>query len=197
MHKVKIEKGKYAEFFPFSQSGKFVLMDFGESLVCCPWGLANVDIAKHNERVSSKERKSPLERLDEAVNGAFGKSECEDKRKKAPKTNENPKDDKSIKETTNRSSRPLKSTKKGKNVLDEGERKYLEAVLAPFKNRVKSIVKRNVFRMTKGSDVSEWITVNLEGGDCIVLPYFERGKMYKGMDDRREYSPKELGLWKR
>lgn len=192
MRKVKIEKGKYAELFPFSQSGKFVLMDFGESLVCCHWGLANVDIAKHNERVASKERKSPLERLDEAVNGAFGKSECEDKRKKAPKANENQKDEKSIKEITNRSARPIKSTEKGKSVLDEGERKYLEAVLAPFKNRVKYIVKKHV----SFNPSIEWITIKFDNGEAVVLPYFERGKMYKGMDDMREYSPKELGLWK-
>ena len=193
MHKVKIEKGKYAEFFPFSQSEELVLMDFGESLVCCPWGLANVDIAKHNKRVASKERKSPLERLDEAVNGAFGKSECEDKRKKDPKTNEKPKDDKSIKETTNRSARPLKSTENGKSVLDEGERKYLEAFLAPFKNRVKYIVKKHV----SFNPSIEWITIKFDNGEAVVLPYFERGKMYKGMDDMREYSPKELGLWKK
>lgn len=193
MHKVKIEKGKYAEFFPFSQSGKFVLMDFGESLVCCPWEQANVDIAKHNERVASKERESPLERLDEAVNGAFGKSECEDKRKKAPKANEKPKDDKSVKETPNRSARPMKPMEKGKNVLDEGERKYLEAVLAPFKNRVAYIAKKHAsFKPSM-----EWITVKLDDGYFVVLPYFERGKMYKGMDANREYAPKELGLWKR
>lgn len=37
----------------------------------------------------------------------------------------------------------------------------------------------------------------MDFGEAVVLPYFERGKMCKGMDDMREFAPKELGLWKK
>lgn len=39
--------------------------------------------------------------------------------------------------------------------------------------------------------------VLMDFGEDVVLPHFERGKMRKGMDDMREYAPKELGLWKK
>lgn len=194
MHKVRIEKGKYAEFIPFSQSGEIVLLDFGESLVCCPWGQANIDIAKHNERVSKAEMDCALRKaLERLLSQA---SECEDNRKKAPKANEKPKDDKSINETPNRSARPPKPTEKGKSVLDERERKYLEAVLAPFKNRVAHIEKEYSTRIVWCKPNSERISVKIGTGDFILLPWFDKGTMYKGMVANCEYTAEELGLWK-
>lgn len=81
--------------------------------------------------------------------------------------------------------------------MDEGERKYLEAVLAPFKNRVAHIEKEYSTRIVWCKPNSERISVKIGTGDFILLPWFDKGTMYKGMVANCEYTPKELGLWKR
>lgn len=116
--------------------------------------------------------------------------------RKALYSHANGSDDKSNVQTDNRSVCPLKSTKKGKNVLDEGERKYLEAVLAPFKNRVAHIEKEYSTRIVWCKPNSERISVKIGTGDFILLPWFDKGTMYKGMVANCEYTAEELGLWK-
>lgn len=125
----------------------------------------------------------------------------EDNRKKAPKTNENKKDDKSSAETPNRSVRPLKPTKKGKSVLDEGEKKYLEAVLAPFKGKIVSIskVRRPKMPCVFGNGrmrFEERIVVELANG-YFMFPWFIDNSIYKRIVGNCGYSPKEFGLWKK
>ena len=81
-------------------------------------------------------------------------------------------------------------------ILDEKEREYLSAVIKPFRNTVKNIYK--------ASDLNgdyEYITIVHEKDEqkegylvSFSLPYFEKGAMYKGMEERKDYSLEELGL---
>ena len=76
-------------------------------------------------------------------------------------------------------------------ILDTEEKAYLEAVLRPFKDRVKNI--------RKAEDVygSEFIIINLKGEVGMVFPFFTKDTMYKGMEIRKDYTLKELGLFDR
>lgn len=74
-------------------------------------------------------------------------------------------------------------------ILDEQEKKYLSAFIKPWKNKIKFIEK---FEDTYDKErILIWII-----GDCrnICLPQFEKGKMYKGMEEYRNYTLEDLGL---
>lgn len=75
-------------------------------------------------------------------------------------------------------------------ILDETEKRYLASVIRPFRNEVKNIVKIKEFFM-KGK---EFLRIELKNDDCADFPYFEKGTMYKGMKEDKEYTLKELGL---
>lgn len=72
-----------------------------------------------------------------------------------------------------------------KEILDEEEKKYLSAVIRPFKDRVEFISKNRFKR--------EYIAIKVEG-EIITLPYFKANTMYKGMELCKKYILKELGL---
>ena len=75
-------------------------------------------------------------------------------------------------------------------ILDDAERRYLSAVIRPFRDRVNFICKENF--MDYGL---QYIVINLTGASTdMVLPLFKSGTMYKGMDLRKEYTLEELGL---
>lgn len=74
-------------------------------------------------------------------------------------------------------------------VLDKVEKKYLSAVIRPFKKEIKYI-RKNIFRLV---DKYEYIEINL-GGEAIVFPNFKKGTMYKNMKPNKKYTLKELGL---
>ena len=82
-------------------------------------------------------------------------------------------------------------------VLDEEEKKYLSAVIKPFRDRVKYIYKINVI-----DDCSQIISIRMERYDfeenlrCeyMDLPYFKKDTMYKGMETDKKYTLEELGL---
>ena len=86
-------------------------------------------------------------------------------------------------------------------VLYEEEKKYLSAVIKPFKDRVCYIQKVE----TTNSD-NQFIFIRLKRYDCeenerestkyedIDLPYFKANTMYKNMKENKKYSLKELGL---
>lgn len=76
------------------------------------------------------------------------------------------------------------------SVLDEVEKKYLETVLRPFKNRITTIEKVD----TGNSDNRCYLRVLL-GDDVMVFPCFKKGEMYTGMAGNKRYTLKELGLW--
>lgn len=74
-----------------------------------------------------------------------------------------------------------------RKILDEAEKRYLKAVIRPFKDKVKNISKRATLCGAC------YIYINL-GDDGAALPYFNKGTMYNGMEDDKEYTLKELEL---
>lgn len=74
-----------------------------------------------------------------------------------------------------------------KGILDETEKRYLKAVIRPFKNRVISICK------SVNSVGFYYILIKLKK-DIILFPDFEKDTMYNGMKENKDYTLKELGL---
>lgn len=72
-------------------------------------------------------------------------------------------------------------------VLDNVERKYLSAVIKPFKGDVDYICKR----LNHGG---YYIAIVSNGSDVMKLPYFPNNEMYKGMELDHRYKLRELGL---
>ena len=72
-------------------------------------------------------------------------------------------------------------------ILDDVEKRYLEGVLRPFKDKVEFIKKDQ-------NDYGQWISIELKE-DWFCLPYYEIDKMYKGMELNKEYTLQELGLF--
>ena len=78
------------------------------------------------------------------------------------------------------------------SILDEVEKKYISAIIKPFKDQVISIAKRS-------ANYGEFIDIMIDEGDIgdcgnIYLPYFKPGTMYKGMKVNREYTLEQLEL---
>ena len=71
-------------------------------------------------------------------------------------------------------------------ILDETEKRYLSNVIKPFRDKVKAIEKVSYSR--------EFIKIYIKEDELTILPYFEKGTMYKGMKENKEYTLKELGL---
>lgn len=71
-------------------------------------------------------------------------------------------------------------------ILDETEKKYLESVIRPFRNKVEAIRKEACNK--------EFISIELKDEASINFPYFKKGTMYKGMKKHKKYTLKELGL---
>lgn len=74
-------------------------------------------------------------------------------------------------------------------ILTDSEREYLEAVIKPFRSRVKYIVK-----CISHNEFKQRIQIVLYDGYCTYLPYFKANTMYKGMETDKNYTLKELGL---
>lgn len=74
-----------------------------------------------------------------------------------------------------------------KEILDETEKRYLKAVIRPFKNKISHISKEDCY----GGEC--YISIELENED-INLPFFKKETMYNGMEENKEYTLKELGL---
>lgn len=74
-----------------------------------------------------------------------------------------------------------------KEILDETEKRYLKAVIRPFKNRINYISKEKCY------DGDCYICIDLDD-ENISLPYFKKNSMYNGMEACKKYTLKELGL---
>ena len=74
-------------------------------------------------------------------------------------------------------------------ILDDAERKYLADVIRPFRNKIDTILK---FQTWDGS--SQYIYISMKDNHMGTLPVFPKGTMYKGMENGKHYSLKELGL---
>lgn len=80
---------------------------------------------------------------------------------------------------------------KNDGILDSTEKKYLAAVIAPFRDKIKNIVKIDK------DNGNQYICICHNGGlyiENIALPYFKSGTMYVGMKSNRVYTLEELGL---
>lgn len=71
-------------------------------------------------------------------------------------------------------------------ILDDAERRYLSAVIRPFRNKVEYIEKVDVA-------CEEYIHIQLNKA-WAFLPHFRTGTMYKGMKPNHGYTLEELGL---
>lgn len=80
------------------------------------------------------------------------------------------------------------------HVLTYEEMQYLENIVRPFKDRVKSITKRLY------SNDDAYIQLNVKSMhdrnyELINLPLFVRNKMYRRMVAEKEYTLKDLGMF--
>lgn len=75
-------------------------------------------------------------------------------------------------------------------ILDETEKKYLVAVIKPFRNNITYITKRVKICNSQNC----YLMISLKNYDTANLPDFKRDSMYKGMEADRRYSLEELGL---
>ena len=71
-------------------------------------------------------------------------------------------------------------------ILTYEEKAYLSAVIKPFRDKVQYIAKY--------SYASEWITIKIIDDSKLTFPSFEKGAMYKGMEEAKEYTLEKLGL---
>lgn len=80
-----------------------------------------------------------------------------------------------------------------KSILDKAEKRYLTNIIKPFRKHIITIRKIQNYKY-------EFIEIVIyrtdEGASCEVIsfPYFNKGKMYKGMKINKEYALDELGL---
>ena len=81
--------------------------------------------------------------------------------------------------------------KLSKPILDPAEKKYLSAVIKPFRNKVYAIAKYD------DGDDNYYIQIMMKQNvyfEYIDFPYFKKGTMYKGMELKKEYTLEQLGL---
>lgn len=80
---------------------------------------------------------------------------------------------------------------KNDEILDSTEKKYLAAVITPFRNKVEYITKVD-------TDIGrQYISIKYNNGldfEWINLPDFKLATMYVGMKSNKDYTLEELGL---
>ena len=83
--------------------------------------------------------------------------------------------------------------KLSKQILDKEEKEYLSNIIKPFRKHIITIRKIQNY---KYEFIEIVIYSTVEGTSCEVIsfPYFNKGKMYKGIEINKEYTLKELGL---
>ena len=81
------------------------------------------------------------------------------------------------------------------SILSNAEKKYLSAVIKPFRDQVRSITK-NPKTNGKGEYIVIDIGFQLENRHKFFMffPDFKSNTMYKGMELGKEYTLEELGL---
>ena len=72
--------------------------------------------------------------------------------------------------------------------LKTEEETYLTNLIKPFRDDVVNITK-------KANDKGyEWVRILIKDNEPLLLPGFEKGTMYKGLELNKNYTPEELGL---
>lgn len=84
-----------------------------------------------------------------------------------------------------------KTIYKNDEILDSTEKKYLAAVIAPFRDKVKNIAKIDKDNGKQYICICHYWGLYTEN---ITLPYFKSGTMYVGMKSNKVYTLEELGL---
>ena len=80
------------------------------------------------------------------------------------------------------------------DILDDIEKKYLKAVIKPFKDRVKCIVKTKSFE-PNAYFLQIYLKNFFETDEIINFPYFKpESNMYSNMELDKKYTLEELGL---
>ena len=80
-----------------------------------------------------------------------------------------------------------------KQILDDIEREYLSNIIKPFRKNIITIRKIDYYE-------HEYIEIfiyhpgEIVSCEAIAFQYFNKGKMYKGMEIDKEYTLKELEL---
>lgn len=82
-------------------------------------------------------------------------------------------------------------------ILDNIEKRYLENVLKPFKDRILFAKKTTIYDTDSGYEYVcfKVVTPDNEDYNYLVLPYFIKGTMYKKMKLDEQYSLEKLGLF--
>ena len=74
-------------------------------------------------------------------------------------------------------------------ILDDAEKRYLSAVIKPFRKHVQNIAKYRTFGNTE-----EYIIIQIDSPERLSFPHFKVDTMYIGMEPGRRYTLEELGL---
>lgn len=83
------------------------------------------------------------------------------------------------------------------DILDRKEKEYLQNVIKPFRDRVKSISKQKIYSKYEYISIRFFVPLDISyycSTNYIYLPYFIKGTMYKNMEVDKEYTLEELGL---
>lgn len=75
-------------------------------------------------------------------------------------------------------------------LLTKKEKEYLEGVIRPFKEVVDYIVK-----ISNDFNKKEYIAIKICSNEYITLPYFNFNEYYKNLEEEKEYTLKDLGLF--
>lgn len=81
---------------------------------------------------------------------------------------------------------------KHKPILTNIEKDYLSNIIKPFRDSVVTIAKCNCY-----GDCAYFIQIKViqnNRPEYINLPYFEKGRMYRGMKTNKEYTLEKLDL---
>lgn len=82
-------------------------------------------------------------------------------------------------------------------ILDDIEKRYLENVLNPFKDRILFARKTTCYNIDRDYECLNFkvVTPDNEDYNYLILPYFMKGTMYEGMELDKKYKVEELGLF--
>lgn len=80
------------------------------------------------------------------------------------------------------------ASKKKVPTIEQEEKTYLTNLIKPFKDDVISITKK------ANNRGYEWLSIVVKQNEPLLLPGFEKGTMYKGLELDKIYTPEELGL---
>lgn len=77
-------------------------------------------------------------------------------------------------------------------ILDDAEKRYLSAIIKPFRDSIKYITKHS---LRNNENILVFYYDTAAGYEKYIdLPYFKKGTMYKGMEGNRHYTLEDLGL---